>query len=74
MCIVLVSEETASNVLVRLKFILKILALEEPLLNCHSFLASGTLNTRTTVPLSEAVASIVPVELRAREAMGVLCA
>jgi hypothetical protein len=37
-------------------------------------LASGTLKTRTTVPLSEAVASIVPAALSDRQAMGVLCA
>ena len=53
---------------------LHILAEELPRLNCHSFLASGTENTRTTVPLSEAVASIVPVALSARQAIGDLCA
>ncbi len=58
----------------RLKLILKIRADCDPLLNCHNFFASGTENTRTTVPLSDAVASIVPVALRARHAIGVLCA
>ena len=68
------SEETARSVPVKLKFMLHILADELPLLNCHNFLASGTEYTLTTVPLSEAVASIVPVELSAKHAMGDLCA
>jgi hypothetical protein len=74
MCIVDESLETANKVDMRLKFKLHILADELPLLNCHNFFASGTLNTRTTVPLSEAVASIVPSELRDKHAIGVLCA
>ena len=74
MCIVELSELTLSNVLERLKLMLHIRALLLPRRNCQSFFASGTLKTRTTVPLSEAVASMVPVELRARQAMGVLCA
>jgi len=49
-------------------------ALFEPLRYSPSFLASGTLNTRMTVPLSEAVASMVPCELIAMAAMGYLCA
>ena len=49
-------------------------ALELPRRNCHSFFASGTEKTRTTVPLSDAVASIVPDALSARHAMGVLWA
>lgn len=68
------SLDTASRLDTRLKLILNILAEALPLLNCQSFLASGTENTRTTVPLSLAVASIVPVELRDKAAMGVLCA
>ena len=68
------SDETASKVSARLKLILQILAFELPLLNCHNCLASGTEKTRMTVPLSEAVASIVPVELRERCAIGDLCA
>jgi hypothetical protein len=68
------SEDTASNDDARLKLMLHILAEELPRRNCQSFLASGTEKTRTTVPLSDAVASIVPVELRARQAMGDLCA
>jgi len=57
---------------VRLKFILNIRADWEPLRNCQSFFASGTEKTRTTVPLSEAVASMVPVAFKARHAMGAL--
>jgi hypothetical protein len=57
-----------------LKFRLKILADWDPLLNCHNFCAPGTENTLTTVPLSEAVASIVPVEFSAKAAIGALCA
>lgn len=53
---------------------LHIRALLLPRRNCHNFLASGTLKTRTTVPLSEAVASMVPLALSERHAMGVLCA
>ena len=68
------SEDTARSVEVRLKLMLHIRAEELPRRNCHSFLASGTENTLTTVPLSEAVASMVPVELSARQAMGDLCA
>ena len=68
------SDETASRELARLKLMLQIRALELPLLNCHSCFASGIENTRTTVPFSDAVASIVPVELRERCATGALCA
>lgn len=74
MCIVDESEETARRVLARLKLMLHILALELPLRNCHNCLASGTEKTRTTVPFSDAVASMVPVEFKARWAMGDLCA
>jgi hypothetical protein len=68
------SDDTASSELARLKFILHIRALELPLLNCHNCFASGMEKMRTTVPFSEAVASIVPMELRDRCATGVLCA
>ena len=68
------SLETARSEALRLKLILNIRADCDPRRNCHSFFASGTEKTRTTVPLSEAVASIVPDALRARQAIGVLCA
>lgn len=68
------SLDTARSVLAKLKFMLHILALELPRLNCQSCFASGTEKTRTTVPFSEAVASIVPVELRDKWATGDLCA
>ena len=68
------SDETANKVLMRLKLILHIRADELPRRNCHNFLASGTEKTRTTVPLSEAVANIVPAAFRARQAIGVLWA
>jgi len=74
MWIVEESLETANKLEARLKFILNILADALPLLNCHNFFASGTENTRTTVPLSEAVANMVPEAFRANAAMGVLCA
>lgn len=68
------SELTARSDPTALKFMLNTLALLDPLRYSPSFLASGTLNTRMTVPLSEAVASMVPWELMAMAAMGDLCA
>lgn len=68
------SEDTASSELARLKLMLQMRALELPLLNCQSCLASGIEKTRTTVPFSEAVASMVPEELRDKCAIGALCA
>jgi len=51
---------------------LQIRALELPLRNCQSCLASGMENTRTTVPFSDAVANMVPVEFNERWAIGAL--
>lgn len=59
-CTVSVSELTARSDPTALKFMLNTLALLDPLRYSPSFFASGTLNTRMTVPLSEAVASMVP--------------
>lgn len=53
---------------------LYIFASRVPLLNWYSFSAPGILQTRITVPLSDALASIVPVELMARYEIGDLCA
>ena len=68
------AELTASNVETRLKFIEYILASRVPLRNWYSFSAPGMLQTRMTVPLSDAVAKMVPVELIERKDMGALCA
>lgn len=68
------AELTASSVETRLKLIEYILASRVPRRNWYSFSAPGMLHTRMTVPFSEAVASIVPVELIERKEIGDLCA
>ena len=55
-----VAEETQSMVDDWLNDMLKIRAGIDPLLNWKSLLPSGMAKTRMMVPLSEAVASLVP--------------
>ena len=74
MWIVSCAELTASKVETMLKLMLYIRASLVPLLNWYNFSALGMLQTRITVPFSEAEASIVPVELIERKEMGDLCA
>jgi hypothetical protein len=73
-CTVSVSLLTTRSVPVMLKFILHTRALFVPRRYSPSFSAFGIENTRMTVPLSEAVASIVPWLFMAKAAMGDLCA
>lgn len=73
-CTVSCAELTASKLDTTLKLMEYILASLVPLLNWYSFSAPGVLHTRMTVPLSEAVARSVPVELIERNEMGDLCA
>lgn len=74
MCTVSCAELTARSVETRLKLIEYIRASRVPLRNWYNFSAPGMLHTRMTVPLSDAVASSVPVELIARKEIGALCA
>lgn len=74
MCTVSCAELTASSVDTTLKLIEYIRASLVPRRNWYSFSAPGMLQTRITVPLSEAVARSEPVELMERKEMGALCA
>lgn len=69
-----VSELTASKLDTALKEIEKILAEYDPRLNWKTFSPFGTEKTLMTVPLSDAVAINVPVELKEIMASGALWA
>lgn len=73
-CTVSVAEDTQSKVDVELNAILKIRLGIEPLLNWNSFRADGMAYTRMIVPLSEAVASIVPASFTVTHESGDLWA
>lgn len=68
------ADETQSSVVVTLKAMLYIREGIEPLLNWYSLLPSGTEKTRIMVPLSDAVAIIVPSLLNIMQDSGDLCA
>ena len=74
MCTVSWAELTAMRVDTTLRLIEYIRASRVPRRNWYSFSAPGILHTRMTVPLSDAVASRVPVELMERKEMGALWA
>jgi hypothetical protein len=74
MCTVSWAELTANKVETTLKLMEYILASLVPRRNWYSFSAPGILQTRITVPLSEAVARRVPVELMERKDIGDLWA
>lgn len=64
------ADETANRVDIALKVIEYMRASRVPRRNWYNFSAPGILQTRMTVPLSEAVASMVPVELTAKREIG----
>ena len=73
-CTVSCAELTASNVDTRLKFMEYMRASLVPRRNWYSFSAPGMLHTRMTVPFSDEVARMVPVELIERKDRGALWA